>query len=77
MSDRKHLTGAERFWYVLMNIAFGAGYLAKVPTKKAAAEYGMVELTSWERFWYVLECIAFGSGYFAKVVAKVALAETR
>jgi hypothetical protein len=30
MSDRKHLTGAERFWYVLECIAFGSGYFAKV-----------------------------------------------
>jgi hypothetical protein len=77
MNNGKHLSGAERFWYVLMNVAMGAGYFAKIPVRKAAAEYGMAELTSWERFWYVLECVALGAGYFAKVTAKVALTEAR
>jgi hypothetical protein len=32
------LTPAERFWYVLMCIPFGAGYFPKVPTAKALSE---------------------------------------
>jgi hypothetical protein len=32
---RIRLTAAEQFWYVLQCIAFGAGYFAKVPVKKA------------------------------------------
>jgi hypothetical protein len=32
------MTGAERFWYVLQCIAFGAGCFAKVPVKKAFSE---------------------------------------
>jgi HAMP domain-containing protein len=32
------LTGAETFWYVLMCIAFGAGYFANLPTAKALSE---------------------------------------
>ena len=69
------LTGAERFWYILQCVAFGAGYFAKIPTKKALSDAGLVEMTSWERIWYVLQCIAFGSGYFAKVPVKKALSE--
>ena len=33
--QRIKLTSAGAFWYVLMCIAFGAGYLAKVPIKRA------------------------------------------
>jgi hypothetical protein len=69
------LTGAEQFWYVVQCIAFGAGYLVKVPTKKALSEAGLTELTSAEKFWYVLQCIAFGAGYFTKVPVKKALNE--
>lgn len=70
------LTSAEGVWYVIMNIAFGAAYFAKIPTKRAMVDYGYVpELTSAERFWYVLQCIAFGAGYFAKVVASKAFSE--
>jgi hypothetical protein len=32
------LTGAERFWYVLGCIAFGAMYIAKLPAAKALSE---------------------------------------
>jgi hypothetical protein len=32
------MTGAERFWYVLQCVAFGAGYFAKIPTAKALSE---------------------------------------
>lgn len=35
---RLRLTAAEQFWYVLQCIAFGAGYFAKVPVKKALSE---------------------------------------
>jgi hypothetical protein len=70
------LAGAETFWYVLMCIAFGAGYFAKIPAKKAAIEVtGRGQLTSAEKFWYILQCIAFGAGYFAKIPTKKALVE--
>jgi hypothetical protein len=69
------LTGAEQFWYVLQCIAFGAGYFAKIPAKKALADFGFVELTGAERFWYAVQCIAFGAGYFAKVIHAKALSE--
>ena len=68
-------TGAEQFWYILHCIWFFAAYFAKVPTKKALSDAGLVEMTQWERFWYVLMCIAFGAGYLAKVPAKKALNE--
>lgn len=71
-------TAAESFWYVLGCIYFGASYLAKVPVKKALAEYGLVELTGAEKFWYVAENVfGFGSGYFSKVIIKKALSEVR
>jgi len=74
VADRR--TSAERFWYVIQNIAFGAGYFAKIPAKKAAIEVtGRGSLTGFENFWYVLGCIAFGYMYFAKVPAKKALVE--
>jgi hypothetical protein len=69
------LTGAQQFWYVLQCIAFGAGYFAKIPAKKALADFGMAEMTSAEKFWYVLQCIAFGAGYFAKLSTAKALSE--
>jgi hypothetical protein len=69
------LTSAGAFWYVLMNIALGAGYLAKVPMKRALAQAGLAEMTAAEKFWYVLQNIFFGSGYFAKVIAVKALSE--
>src|SRR6266568_6930300 len=72
---RLRLTAAEQFWYVLQCIAFGAGYFAKVPVKKALSEVGLAEMTGAEQFWYVLQCIAFGAGYFAKVPVKKALTE--
>jgi hypothetical protein len=72
---RTGLTGAQQFWYVLQCIAFGAGYFAKIPAKKALADFGLAELTSAERFWYVLQCIAFGAGYFAKLPTAKALSE--
>jgi hypothetical protein len=75
MATRFRLTAAEQFWYVLQCIAFGAGYFAKVPVKKALSEVGLAQMTSAEQFWYVLQCIAFGAGYFAKVPVKKALSE--
>jgi hypothetical protein len=75
MASRFRLTAAEQFWYVLQCIAFGAGYFAKVPVKKALSEVGLAQMTGAEQFWYVLQCIAFGAGYFAKVPVKKALSE--
>jgi hypothetical protein len=69
------LTTWEGIWYVLMNIALGAGYFAKVPAKKAFHDFGLVEMTSAEQFWYVLMCIAFGAGYFAKIPTARAISE--
>ena len=70
-----HLSAAASFWYILQCIAFGAGYLAKVPAKKALTEAGKAEMTAAEKFWYVVMCIGFGSGYFAKLPVKKALSE--
>ena len=69
------LTTWEGIWYVLMCIAFGAGYFSKIPAKKALQDFGLVEMTSAERFWYVLMCIGFGAGYFAKIPTAKALSE--
>src|SRR4051794_15333289 len=69
------LTGAEQFWYVLQCISFGAGYFAKIPTKKALSDVRLATMTDISQFWYVLQCIAFGGGYFAKVIHKKALSE--
>jgi hypothetical protein len=69
------LTAAEAFWYVLGCIAMGGMYFAKIPAKKALADFGLVVMTSAERFWYVLMCIGFGAGYFAKVPVAKALSE--
>ena len=69
------LTAAESFWYVLGCIPLGAMYFAKIPSKKALADFGMAQLTPAESFWYVLMCIAFGGGYFAKIPTAKALSE--
>jgi hypothetical protein len=69
------LTAAQQFWYVLMCIGFGAGYLAKIPAKKALSDIGLARLTSAESFWYVLMCCAFGAGYLAKIPTAKALSE--
>jgi hypothetical protein len=69
------LTAAEQFWYVLMNIGFGAGYFAKIPAKKAMADFGLAEMTAAEKFWYVLMCIPFGAAYFVKVPVAKAITE--
>jgi hypothetical protein len=69
------LTTWEGIWYVIQNIAFGAGYFAKVPAKKALQDFGLVEMTGAEHFWYILMCIGFGAGYFAKIPIAKALSE--
>jgi hypothetical protein len=74
-TGRLQLKAAEQFWYVLQCIAFGAGYFAKLPTKKALSEVGLTEMTGAEKLWYLLQCIAFGAGYFAKVPTKKALSD--
>ncbi len=80
MKDSAHpfITGWERFWWFMWNVALGAGYFAKIPIKKAAYELADIgQLTTWENFWYVLQNICLGAGYLAKVIAKVALAESK
>lgn len=74
MNDKK-LTSMETFWYYLQCLGFGAGYLAKVPVKKALSERGLVTMTSAESIWYVVLCLAFGAGYFSKTIYKKALSE--
>ena len=69
------LTAAEKFWYVLGCIPMGAMYFAKIPSKKALADFGMAELSAAQSFWYVLMCIAFGAGYFAKIPTAKAVSE--
>lgn len=69
------LTAAEKFWYVVGSIALGAMYFAKIPAKKALADFGLAELTAAEGFWYILMCIPFGAGYFAKIPAAKAVSE--
>jgi hypothetical protein len=69
------LTTWEGIWYVLQNIALGAGYFAKIPAKKAMSDFGLCELTGAEHFWYVVQCIAFGAGYFTKIPTAKALSE--
>lgn len=69
------LTAAQSFWYVLSCIPFGAGYFAKIPGKKAMADYGLATLSGAEAFWYILMCLPFGAGYFAKLSVAKALSE--
>lgn len=71
------LTTWEGIWYMLMCISLGAGYLAKVPAKKALQDAGIGTMTSAEQFWYVLMCVMFGAGYFAKIPIAKALTEAR
>lgn len=52
-----------------------AGYFAKIPAKKAMANFGLASLTGAEAFRYVLMCLAFGAGYFAKLPVAKALSE--
>jgi hypothetical protein len=72
---RYGLTAAQKFWYILGCIPFGAGYFLKIPAKKAMHDFGMTELTGPEAFWYILMCIPFGAGYFAKLPVAKALSE--
>lgn len=69
------LTAWQGFWWVLMNVWFGTGYLSKVPIKKAMQDFGLVEMTEAERIWYVVMCIPFGAAYFAKIPAARALSQ--
>jgi len=69
------LTAAEKFWYVIGNIPLGAMYFAKIPAKKALADFGLAKLTTAEGFWYILMCIPFGAGYFAKIPTAKAISE--
>jgi hypothetical protein len=71
------MTGAEKFWYVLGNIAFASSYFIKVPIKKALQDAGAVKMTGAEKFWYVLGNIALASAYFQKIPVKKALSEIR
>ena len=73
--NRIEKTGAEKFWYVLQNVYFGSGYLAKVPVKKALSEAGLCVMTTAEKVWYVTLWLGFGAGYFHKVIIKKALNE--
>jgi hypothetical protein len=75
-TGRTGFTSAERFWYLLGNIALGAMYLRKVPAKKALSEFGLTEMTSAEETWYTILCILCGAGYFAKLPTVKALSET-
>ena len=38
--DRIQLTAAEKFWYLLQCIWFGAGYFAKVPSQEGSERRG-------------------------------------
>ena len=73
--NSKKLTSMETFWYFLQCICFGAGYFAKIPTKKALSERDLVSMSAAESFWYVVLCLCFGLGYFQKVIVKKALSE--
>jgi hypothetical protein len=68
-------TAAEKFWYILGCMAFGAAYFSKIPVKAALRDYGMATMTGAESFWYILGCLAFGGAYFKKVSVKKALSE--
>ena len=69
------MTTWEGFWYVVQCIAFGAGYFAKIPAKRAMRDCGLCEPTAAENFWYVIMCIFFGAGYLAKIPTAKALSE--
>ena len=74
MNDNQ-LKGPEVFWYYLQVLAFGAGYLAKIPMKKAMSERGLGTMSTGANIWYVILCLSFGYGYFQKVICKKALSE--
>ena len=50
------LRGAETFWYVLMCLAFGGGYFAKVWAKKA--------------LWEVVAMVQSGPGEYAEAISR-------
>ena len=50
------LRGAETFWYVLMCLAFGGGYFAKVSAKKA--------------LWEVVGMVQSGPGEYAEAIRR-------
>ena len=58
-AGHKGMTAAGMFWYIVGCISFGAAYFAKVPVKKAMADFGLVHLTGAETFWYYLGCVFF------------------
>ena len=76
MNDKK-LTAMETFWYYLQCLMFGAGYLVKVPVKKALSERWLTTMSAGENIWYVILCLMFGAGYFAKTIYKKALSEIK
>jgi hypothetical protein len=65
----------ETFWYYLQCLCFGAGYIAKIPMKKALSERNLVTMSAAENIWYVILCLCLGAGYFQKVIVKKALSE--
>ncbi len=69
------LTSWERAWYALMNVALAAGYLHKVPAKKAMQDFGLAEMTMAEQLCYGIECLCFGAGYLAKLPTARALSD--
>lgn len=73
--NNKKLTSMETFWYFLQCVCFAAGYLTKVPIKKALSERDLVTMSAAENIWYVILCLCFGGGYFHKVIVKKALSE--
>lgn len=69
------LKAAERLWEVVQCRWFEAGYVSKLPTRRALCDAGVVQMTSAENFWYVLECIDLRAGYLARAIHKMALSE--
>ncbi len=39
------------------NITLGAMYFAKIPARKALADFGLAKLTTAEGLWYIFMCI--------------------
>jgi len=50
------LTAAEKFWYVLGCIAFGAAYFKKVPVAKASASWSSSRSRSMKSFRLWPDC---------------------
>jgi hypothetical protein len=51
-------TSAERFWYLLGNIALGATYLRKIPATTALSDFGLARLNDTAGAWCTILCIA-------------------